>query len=121
MSPVSSFQLAGDAKRVAFLTELLRGANASLAAARANLNRGTVYRWKLEDPEFAAVWAEIAASRPRRRNLRRRILGRRVLGHVLGRTGRLETSQLATPPAAAGFAGSASDFNDLGPPFRSWR
>ena len=55
MNPVSSFQRASDDKRVAFLTELLRGANASLAAARANLNRGSVYRWKLEDPEFAAV------------------------------------------------------------------
>lgn len=60
---------------MAFLRELLRGANASLAAARANLNRGSVYRWKLEDAEFAAVWAEIVAARPRRRNLRRRALG----------------------------------------------
>lgn len=64
MNPVSSFQRASDDKRVAFLSELLRGASASLAAARANLNRGSVYRWKLEDPEFAAVWAEIVAAPP---------------------------------------------------------
>ena len=66
MKPVSAFQLASDAKRVAFLRELLHGASASLAAARADLNRGTVYRWKLADREFAALWAEIVASRPRR-------------------------------------------------------
>ncbi len=76
MSPVSPFQRTSDAKRVAFLSELLAGANAREAAARANLNRGSVYRWKLEDAEFAAVWAEIVAARPRRRNLRRRVLGR---------------------------------------------
>ena len=64
MNPVSSFQRASDDKRMAFLTELLRGASASLAAARANLNRGSVYRWKLEDPEFAAVWAVRAALPP---------------------------------------------------------
>lgn len=115
MTPVSSFQLAGDAKRVAFLTELLRGADASLAAARANLNRGTVYRWKLDDPEFAAVWAEILALRPRRRHLRRRVLE----SHVPGRAGGHRTSQLATPRAASDISGSASDFNDLGPAFRA--
>jgi hypothetical protein len=87
MSPVSPFRPANDDKRSAFLAELLNGANASLAAARANLNRGTVYRWKLEDPVFADLWAEIAASSRRRRTLRRR---------VLGPLGRLETSQLAS-------------------------
>lgn len=75
MSLPLSFRRANDDKRVAFLRELLRGANASLAAACANLNRGTVYRWKLEDPEFANLWAEIAASGRRRRPLRRRVLG----------------------------------------------
>lgn len=73
MKPVSAFQLAGDAKRVDFLRELLHGASASLAAARADLNRGTVYRWKLADREFAALWAEIVASRPRQRHLRARV------------------------------------------------
>ena len=113
MSLVSPSQLAGDAKRVAFRTELLRGASASLAAARANLNRGTVYRWKLEDPEFAAVWAEIAASQPRRRHLCRHVLGR-----VQGRAGGRKTSQLATPRVASDIARLASDSNDLGPAFR---
>ncbi|MGQ0580782.1 MAG: hypothetical protein ACT4O6_02510 [Reyranella sp.] len=75
MSLSSPFRHANDHKRVAFLRELLRGANASLAAACANLNRGTVYRWKLEDPEFANLWAEIAATSRRRRTLRRRVLG----------------------------------------------
>jgi hypothetical protein len=76
MKPVSAFQLASVEKRVAFLSELLHGASASLAAARADLNRGSVYRWRLTDPEFAAVWAEIVASRPRPRHLRRRVLGK---------------------------------------------
>ena len=70
MSPTSPFRCGNDDKRVAFLAALLAGANASLAAARANLNRGTVYRWKLEDPAFAGLWAEIAASSHRRRTLR---------------------------------------------------
>lgn len=87
MSPVLPFRRANDDKRVAFLAEILDGANASLAAARANLNRGTVYRWKLEDPEFANLWAEIAASSRRRRTLRRR---------VLKTEGRLETSHSAS-------------------------
>ncbi|OFX00641.1 MAG: hypothetical protein A3D94_13655 [Alphaproteobacteria bacterium RIFCSPHIGHO2_12_FULL_66_14] len=103
MSPLPPSRPAGNDKRVVFLCELLGGANARLAAARANLNRGTAYRWKLEDPEFAALWAEIVASRPRRRDLRRRVLER-----APGRMTRRETSQLAshgttpgTPPEAA--------------------
>ena len=100
---------ANDDKRVAFLCELLLGANASLAAARANLNRGTVYRWKLEDPEFAALWAEILASRPRRRRLRAR---------VLGRGKRRETSQLASHETRIGTWRQAAWDNDLGPAFK---
>jgi len=83
-------------QRVAFLEELLRAPNASLAAARANVNRGTLYRWKLEDPEFAAVWAGIVAARPRRQR-------------------QLETSQSVTRVARAGQAGYPQDFNDLDP------
>ena len=95
MNQVLASRPASDDKRAAFLCELLRGANASLAAARANLNRGTVYRWKLEDPEFAALWAEIVASMPRRRRLRARVLGRGQ-GRGQGRGKRRETSQLAS-------------------------
>ena len=104
MKPVSPSQLAADQKRVDFLRELLRhpAPSACLAAARANLNRGTVYRWKLQDPEFAAVWAEIVASRPRRRSLRRRVLGRG-----------LETSHPASHASHSGPACSTKDFNDL--------
>ena len=92
MSPTSPFRCGNDDKRVAFLAALLAGANASLAAARTNLNRGTVYRWKLEDPAFAGLWAEIAASSHRRRTLRRR---------VLRAAGRLETSHSASNGRAA--------------------
>jgi len=82
-----------DDKRAAFLAELLRGASASLAAARTGLNRGTVYRWKREDTEFAAVWAEILAVRPRHRDLRGRVLAfvmrdRRWAGYLARDTGR---------------------------------
>lgn len=51
-------------KQVKFLRELLRTSNASLAAARARVNRGSLYRWKAEDPLFAAAWEQVA--RPRR-------------------------------------------------------
>ncbi len=106
MSPASPFRPANDDKRVAFLRELLRGANASLAAACANLNRGTVYRWKLEDPEFANLWAEIAASSRRRRTLRRRVLGPEE---------RRETSQLASHGTLAGTSPEALWDAVLGP------
>lgn len=49
-------------KQVAFLRELLRTPNASLAAARARVNRGSIYRWKAEDPLFAAAWERIVHS-----------------------------------------------------------
>ncbi len=110
MSPASLFQRASDDKRVAFLTELLRGASASLAAARANLNRGSVYRWKLEDPEFASVWAEIVASRPRRRHLRRRVLRRAKV---------FESSQMATPAARPAPSLESLWDNDFDPTFEA--
>jgi hypothetical protein len=113
MPPVSPFQLAGDALRVAFLTELLRGASASEAAARAGLNRGSVYRWKLEDPEFAAVWAEIVAARPRRRHLRRRVLGRRRLLPAR----HPESSQPVSPAPGSCPAPEAAGNNDLAAAF----
>lgn len=120
MSPVSSPRPADDEKRAAFLYELLRDASASLAAARAGLNRGTVYRWKLEDPEFAALWAEIMSSRPRRRDLRRRVMAR-AQGRVMGHTGRFETSQLASHGTKAGTPPEAAWDKDFGPAFqRRW-
>ncbi|TAJ40499.1 MAG: hypothetical protein EPO55_08620 [Reyranella sp.] len=106
MNPVRP---ADDGKRVAFLYELLLGANASLAAAQAGLNRGTAYRWKLEDPEFAALWAEIVASRPRRRDFRRRLLE-----CVPGRMRRRETSQLASHGTMPGTSPKAAWDKDLG-------
>ncbi len=108
MKPVSSFQRASDDKRVAFLTELLRGASASLAAARADVSRGAVYRWKLEDPEFAGVWADIVASRPRARHLRRRVLGRHDT---------LESSQPVSHATRTGSSRKALWNNEFGPAF----
>ncbi|MSP75127.1 MAG: hypothetical protein EXR12_03230 [Rhodospirillaceae bacterium] len=117
MSPASPFQRASDDMRVAFLCELLLGANARLAAARVKLNRGTVYRWKLEDPEFAALWAEIVASQPRRRDLRRRVLER-----AQGRLSRRETSQLASHGTLTGTSPEALWDVVLGPvPGARWR
>lgn len=110
MSPASFFQRTSDDKRVAFLTELLRGADASQAAARANLNRGSVYRWKLTDPEFAAVWEEIVARRPRRRQLRRR---------VLKGAGVFESSQMATPAARPAPSLESLWDNDFDPTFEA--
>lgn len=112
MTSASFFLRASDDKRVAFLTELLRGASASLAAARANLNRGSVYRWKLEDPEFASVWAEIVANRPRHRHLRRRVLRRANV---------FESSQLATPAARPAPSPEALWDNDFDPAFKAWK
>ncbi len=112
MSPVSPFQRASDDKRVAFLTQLLAGANARAAAARANLNRGSVYRWKLEDAEFAAVWAEIVAARPRRRNLRRR---------VLGPERHFESSHSVSHDKSTGLAPEALWDEDFGPVFGARR
>jgi len=109
---------ADDEKRAAFLYELLRDANARLAAARARLSRGTVYRWKLEDPEFAALWAEIMASRPRRRELSRRVLAR-AQGRTKGRTRRRETSHLASHGTIAGTPPEAAWDKDLGPAFKA--
>ncbi len=106
MRPVTAAQHEADGKRVTFLRELLGGANASLAAARANLGRGTVYRWKLEDAEFADVWAEIVATRPRARHLRRRVLGRRRHS---------ESSQLASHGTTATASPEAAWDNDFGP------
>ena len=108
MNPVSPFPPVGDNRHVVFLCELLLGASATLAALRAGTSRGTVYRWKLEDPEFAALWAEIVASRPRRRDLRRR---------VLQRAKRFETSQLASHGTTAGTPPDAAWDKDLGPAF----
>lgn len=84
-------------QRVAFLRELLKAPNATLAAARANVNRGTLYRWKIEDSEFAAVWAGIVAARPCRPRGRRQ----------------LETSQLATPVSTSGRPGYPWGINGL--------
>jgi|CXWL01.1.fsa_nt_gi hypothetical protein len=117
MSPVSSPRPADDEKRAAFLYGLLRDANASLAAARAGLNRGTVYRWKLEDPEFAALWAEIVASKPRRRDLRRRVL-ERAQGRVSRRAKRRETSQSASHGTRTGTPPEAAWDKDFGPAFK---
>src|SRR5688572_5412583 len=117
MNPASPFYLAGDGKRVVFLCELLLGANASLAAARAGVGRGTVYRWKLEDPEFAALWAEIMASRPRRRDLRRRVL-QRAQKRTGAHRGRFVASQLASHGTIANTSPEAAWDKDLGPAFK---
>ena len=89
------------------------GARRCLAAARANLNRGSVYRWKLEDTEFAAVWAEIVANRPRPRHLRRRVLGRANTG----RAGLFDSSHPATPVATAETSLEPPWDKDFGPAF----
>lgn len=107
---------ADDEKRVAFLCELLLGASATLAALRAGLSRGTVYRWKLEDPEFAVLWAEIVASRPRRRELRRRVL-RRAQKRAQGREARFVASQLASHGTPSGTSPEAAWDKDLGPAY----
>ena len=113
MSPASPVRPPDDEKRVAFLYELLRDANVCLAATRTKLNRGTAYRWKLEDPEFAALWAEIVASRPHRRDLRRRVLER-----AQKRTRRRETSQLASHGTRTGSSPEAAWDKDLRPAFK---
>jgi|GEM_PF-6153055 len=121
MNPTSPSRPAGDEKRVVFLYELLRGTNASLAAVRAGLSRGTAYRWKLEDPEFATLWTEIVASRPRRRDLRRRVLERAqrgAQGRVPGRKARFESSQLASHGTLADPSPEAAWDKDLGPAFK---
>ena len=44
-------------QRTAFLEHLARCGSVLEAALRAGVNRGTVYRWKAKDPDFAGRWA----------------------------------------------------------------
>lgn len=43
-------------QRAAFLEQLARCGSVQEAALRAGVNRGTVYRWKKKDPDFARRW-----------------------------------------------------------------
>lgn len=88
-------------KQNVFLRELLRTRNASLAAARADVNRGSVYRWKLGDPSFAAAWAVVMATRGLRRSHRR------------------EKSHPASPAASSGTIASSRDINGFASACRS--
>ena len=45
-------------QRASFLEQLARCGSVLEAALRAGVNRGTLYRWKRKDPEFAWRWAE---------------------------------------------------------------
>lgn len=45
-------------QRAAFLEQLARCGSVLEAARRAGVNRGTVYRWKAKDPDFARRWAD---------------------------------------------------------------
>lgn len=45
-------------QRAAFLEQLARCGSVLEAALRAGVNRGTVYRWKAKDPDFAQRWAD---------------------------------------------------------------
>lgn len=45
-------------QRAAFLEQLALCGSVLEAALRAGVNRGTLYRWKKKDPEFAGRWAE---------------------------------------------------------------
>ena len=45
-------------QRAAFLEQLARCGSVLEAAHRAGVNRGTLYRWKKKDPEFARRWAD---------------------------------------------------------------
>ena len=44
------------ARYAAFLAGLERGLSVTGAAAAANLPRGALYRWREDDPDFAAAW-----------------------------------------------------------------
>lgn len=44
-------------QRAAFLEQLAHCGSVLEAALRAGVNRGTLYRWKKKDPEFAGRWA----------------------------------------------------------------
>ena len=43
-------------QRAAFLEQLARCGSVHEAALRAGVNRGTVYRWRAKDPDFARRW-----------------------------------------------------------------
>lgn len=45
-------------QRTAFLAQLERCGAVAEAAARARVNRGTLYRWRAEDPAFARRWVD---------------------------------------------------------------
>ncbi len=85
-------------KQNLFLRELLRSRNASLAAATADVSRGSAYRWKLAYPEFAAAWAVVMAA------------------HRLRRSHRHEKSHPVTPVAPGATGASSCDINGFAPP-----
>lgn len=48
----------GPRARETFIKELAKRANVSDAAKAAAINRSTAYRWRKEEPDFAAAWDE---------------------------------------------------------------
>ncbi|MBX9947402.1 MAG: helix-turn-helix domain containing protein, partial [Reyranella sp.] len=48
-------------QRTAFLRHLRQCGTVAEAAARAGVNRGSLYRWRAKDPDFAARWAAAIA------------------------------------------------------------
>jgi len=68
----------------AFLDALAAGQNVRLAAAMAGISRRTVYRWRRDDPDFAARWddaleADIGLWRNEAMDRALALLGRRDL------------------------------------------
>jgi hypothetical protein len=47
-----------EAMKEEFIAIFRETANVKLAAAKVGIDRKTVYRWRQEDPDFAAKWAE---------------------------------------------------------------
>lgn len=48
-------------QQAAFLRQVPRCTTIAEAAARAGVNRGTLYRWRARDPRFAAKWDAVVA------------------------------------------------------------
>lgn len=59
------------ARQMRFLTEFQRVPSVTLAAARTDTPRGTIYMWRQVDDEFRAAFDRIAAEHGRRRGLNR--------------------------------------------------
>ena len=85
------------ARQMRFLAEFQRVPSVTLAAARADLPRGTIYMWRHVNAEFKVAFDRIAAEHGRRRDVKRII---RCLGHFPVLQSDLPVKSIAWAPSS---------------------